>query len=467
MNYWDYRKKAIKLAPRMTTLSGKGEGFKMKEKGRKSNYHQYSIKERTNVKMERLLDTETIGSFAEVSLRAQSCPMPLNIDVWDGLTCPMGCKYCFADYFRHSLYTSFFDNGKTLGLRSCNANDYKNRLDELFKHRGEKTSWDKNELVNAIRLQIPIRLGIRFEDFPPIEREKGVALQLLDYLADNKYPLMINTKSVIPGEDKYLNALARNPAGTAIHYTLISSDDTFLRKIEPGAPTFKQRLNSMKRLAEAGVRVVARIEPWMFLLNDSKDMVDHYIGELKAAGVRHMTFDSYSYSANSKGLETNFRNLGIDFRRMFLISSDSQWLSSLLLGKFIQYFRDNGMECSTFDQGNAPDNDDMICCSVGDKFEDYGFNWGSGVTAIKFIQSRGMTPTTWGHFIKWIEEKGGFLSKQLHDDVKLLWNGRGDGAWPIYWSWGLEAIGQNSEGTIWRFNREHDFREEYWRQLCD
>lgn len=459
MNYWEYRKLIAKLIPRMTVLSGDGLGHKMKEKGRKSNYQQYNIKTQQTDRLERLLDKENINSFVEVSLRAQSCPMPLNIDVWDGLKCPYQCKYCYADYFRHSLYTSFFDNTKSMGLRHCDITKYKAELDKLFTERGKPVEND-NEVVNAIRLGIPMRLGIRFEDFPPIEEKKHISLELLRFLAQASYPVMINTKSALPAKDEYLKALTDNPAKSAIHITMISSDESILKKIEPGAPSFAERIRAAKALARAGVRMVARIEPWMMYINDEKDKVDEYIAALKDAGVKHITFDSYSYSANSRGLATNFMKLGIDFDRMFLLSADSQWLSSFMLGKFMEYFRDTGFDCSTFDQGNVPANDDTICCSVGDWF-DTGFNYGCGVVAIRFIAGRAAQglSTTWKDFCEFVDSKGGWLSSKLKKEVQDIWNGQGDAAWPIYWGEGMKAVGNNEDGIVWTCEDKHSFRK--------
>ena len=464
MNYWELRKHVSKLIPRMTKLSGGlNDGYRMKEKGRKSNYKQFSITTNSMEKMERLLNKDEIQSFAEVSLRAQSCPMPFNIDVWDGLKCPYGCKYCFADYFRHSLYTSFFDNSKEIGMRHCHLTKMKTELDSLMKHRGEKVSGE-NEVINAVRLGIPIRLGIRFEDFPPIERKEGVSLELLKYLRDVQYPVMINTKSDLPGEDAYVRELAGNKGKAAIHFTIISSDEKFLKAIEPGAPSFAKRLAAAKNLVQAGVRVVARIEPWMMFLNDDKAMVDEYIGAIKEAGIEHLTFDSYSYSANGRGLAENFYKIGMDFRRMFLLSSDSQWLSSYMLGKFIDYFREQGLNCSTFDQGNVPSNDDWICCNVGDWFPT-GWNYGCGVVAIRFIRRNGMQRTGWKDFVKFVEGQGGFLSNKLRQEVHLLWNGIGDAAWPLYHAQGIEPAGENGDGAVWRFKEKSDFRERLLENL--
>lgn len=464
MDYWEARRYIATAVPRQTTLNNSpGDLYKQKQKGRKSNYHQFNLATGEMDKLERILSTEGLQSFIEVSLRAQSCPMPLNLDTWDGLRCPMGCRYCFADYFRSSLYTSFFDNGKNLKLRHCDPAVVNKELDKLLGHKGERVSGE-NEVLNAVRLGIPIRFGIRFEDFHNAERKQGISLSVLEHLAQWNYPTMINTKSPIPGsDDRYLKALSENKGKAAIHFTLISSDEEFLKRMEPGAPGFHARLEAGRRLTQAGVRVVARIEPWMMFINDSKDKVDEYIGWIKEAGVTHLTFDSYSYSANSRGLATNFQKMGLDWDRMFLTSSDSQGLSSLMLGKFMRYFRQNGLKCSTFDQGNAPENDDWVCCSVGDWFT--GFNWGCGVMAIRFIQSRGTTPTTWRDFENWVLSKGGWLSSNLRKEVKTLWNAEGDKAWPIDWGQGVIAIGNNEDGLVWNYQGKDDFRVQLFRDV--
>ncbi len=88
MNYYELRKIAARIVPRMTKLMiGKKKQDAVREKGRKKNYHQFSLKTDEWVKQERLLNTEEINSFLEISLRAPACPMPFNMDIWDGLIC--------------------------------------------------------------------------------------------------------------------------------------------------------------------------------------------------------------------------------------------------------------------------------------------------------------------------------------------------------------------------------------------
>lgn len=459
MDYWQLRKLVSKIIPRQAVLSGK-DFVRQKEKGRKSNYHQFNIVTKEMDKMERLLNQDELATVAEVSLRAQSCPMPFNMDIWDGLKCPYACKYCFADYFRHSLYTSFFDNGTKVGLRHAKEENWKRELEKVLSHKGEKVEGE-NQALNAARLNIPLRLGIQFEDFTKSEARHHVSLGVLKYLAEINYPVMINTKSDLLGTDEYAQALVDNKAGAAVHITMISSNEDFIKLIEPGAPSFANRIKAAKALTEKGIRVVARIEPWMIYLNDKKEDVDYYISELKKAGVEHLTLDTYSYSAYSQGLKSNFSEIGIDFERMFLLSSDSQWLSSLLLGKFIEYLQGHGLKCSTFDQGNAPDNDDWICCSVGDYFGEKGagFNWGCGTIADLFIRNS-KYPVAWKEFNSFVESKGGWLSSQLKKEVKMLWNASGDAAWPLYHARGLSAVGSDEDGLIWLY-KDDDFRQDY------
>lgn len=95
MNYWELRSLVSKVIPRRTQLLPiRDRVSAVKEKGRKSNYHQFSITKGEFVKHEHLLNTEEVSSFLEISIRAAACPMPFNIDVWDGLLCPYACKYC-------------------------------------------------------------------------------------------------------------------------------------------------------------------------------------------------------------------------------------------------------------------------------------------------------------------------------------------------------------------------------------
>jgi len=459
MNYWELRSIVKRLVPRQTRLlPTKRQRASIREKGRKSNYHQFNLFSGEFDKQERLLNTEEVSSFLEVSLRAQACPMPLNLDVWDGLRCGFGCRYCYADNFRASLYTSFFDNSKSMGLRHCNPEYYKAELDKLFKNRGKRLN-GADEKAKAISLEIPMRFGIRFEDFLPAEGRKKISLSMLRYLADNEYPVMVNTKADLIGREDYVRALADNPAKAAVHITMITSDNEINRRLEPGAPPFLHRIGAAKQLTSAGVRVVARIEPFMVFINDHPDRTLEYMEALKDAGIRHITWDTYSYSAKNPTIRQAFYQEGFDFERMFTLMSDSQGIGSILLGKFMELFREAGFECSTFDLGNVPTNEDAICCSVGDWFRG-GWNHGCIVSMIQFIIRSYPLPVSWVDYQAWVETSGGFLSEALRREVQALWNLKGNTAYCPNWAPGVLPHGIDQHGRVWRYDPSHDFRED-------
>ena len=466
MDYWELRAVVARIVPRMTQLSSsRKKAEAVQEKGRKKNYSQFNLRHNEWRKQERLLNTEEINSFLEISVRAAACPMPFNMDIWDGLVCPFACIYCFANAFRASLYTAFFDNSKTMGFRHCNPTYYKQEMDKMDKYRGLSIQEIRklSGINKAFAMQIPVRLGIRFEDFLKNEGKEHVSLEMLKYLRDIEYPVMINSKAALPSSDGYIQALSENKAGAAIHITLISSNDEILHRLEPGAPDYKERLKALKDLAAAGVHVVARIEPYLFLLNDQREDVEKYIEDIWEAGVRNLTFDTYSYTAINPGIRQTFINLGYDFDRMYLAGCDSQPLGSILLGKFMELFREKGFSCSSFDMGNVPSNDDAICCEVGHYFKG-GFNYGSTVMAARYIKRKAPEKVSWSIYENYVNKKGGFLTEELRMEVKKLWNLEGNVAYSHKWAAGLIAVGRDQDGLLWTIDSS-DYRYDILESL--
>lgn len=221
----------------------------------------------------------------------------------------------------------------------------------------------------------------------------------------------------------------------------------------------------MAAMVAAGVRVVARIEPFLPFLTDARDDVERYMEDLKAAGVKHITFDTYSYSANNPGIRQDFLNQGIDWERIFTVGCDSQGLGSLLLGEFMAMWRREGFSCSTFDLGNVAGNDQTICCEVGDWFGG-GWNYGCTVMAIRFIQEAGR-PVSWEDFKEYVDEHGGFLSPALELDVHRLWNVEGNNAYAPSWGQGIVPVGWNRDGIIWEYQIKDDFRKDLLSGLTE
>lgn len=372
---------------------------------------------------------------------------------------------CFANNFRASLYTAFFDNSKTMGLRHCNPSYYKAEMDKMAKYRAmsKEDKFNLKGITKAFALEIPLRMGIRFEDFTRSEEKYGISLQMLQYLRDIEYPVMINSKSDLPAQDAYVRAMADNKAKAAVHITMITSNEIIIKQLEPGAPSYARRLEALRRLNEAGVRAVPRIEPYLFLLTDRREDVEQYIQDIWDAGSRHITFDTYSYTANNSGIRQEFINEGYDYDRMFIAGADSQPLGSILLSKFMELFRDKGFSCSTFDLGNTPTNDQNICCEVEDWF-DRGWNYGCTVMASRYISLQKGFPVRWRDFVQWVDKHGGFLTDEIKEEVHRLWNIEGNVAYSHRWAAGLVPCGLDEDGLIWR-KEDSDYRKDLIKEI--
>jgi hypothetical protein len=131
----------------------------------------------------------------------------------------------------------------------------------------------------------------------------------------------------------------------------------------------------------------------------------------------------------------------------------------------MDYFRKAGLQCSTFDAGNVPFNDDPVCCSVSDLFGLDRFCLGNTTSAIRFIVGRGKQKTSWGDFASRVEGKNGFLSSVFKNEVKQLWNICGDTSFSLDHAAGLLPVGQDQDGLVWAFDKDHDFREEMLRRV--
>lgn len=464
-DYWTTRDALAKIIfPRTQHLFNKpllrfSNTTDIKEKGRKKGYAQYNILSNRFERKELHFKGEIIKNFIELSSHAANCPLPINIDPYDNIRCPFGCIYCFSNYYRASLYSSFYDNYKEVGIRACAPNYFIPKMEKLLS-ASERPIGGASPLTKGISLKIPIRIGARFENLLPIEREKKITLRMMQFLLDNRYPFLVNTKSPVIAEDEYLKILSSFKKGTGVQFTMISSDQKLLSKIEPHAPLLKDRMKACKILSEEGIHVIARLQPLMFFINDEKSAVDDYIGLLKENGIKNVTMENVSHLSTSK-MKERFVIAGYDFDKMDQFTTLSQRLASFLMSKFSAYIREQGINISSNDFGQATENShEYICCGLKEDPPWDNLNYGNIFTAIRFIQRRG-TPTAWSDFDMFVQKRGGFLSDAIRTDVNAMWNViEYDDSLAIDFGAHLIPVGQDEDGLIWKYDKTFDLRKE-------
>ena len=181
--------------------------------------------------------------------------------------CEHGCVYCFARPTHAYL-------GMSPGL------DFESKL---FV-KPEAAELLEKELAAPGYSPKVIAIGTNTDPYQPIERKYQVMRRILEVLERAGHPAGIVTKSALVLRD--LDILARmaerNLAKVALSVTTLDAD--LARRMEPRAATPMRRLETLRRLSQAGVPTTVMVAPVIPALNDSE--IERILDAAQAAGVK-------------------------------------------------------------------------------------------------------------------------------------------------------------------------------------
>ena len=178
-------------------------------------------------------------------------PFDRSINPYRG--CEHGCIYCYARPSHAWL-------GFSPGL------DFETRL--VFKP--DAASLLRAELAKPGYACAPIALGSNTDPYQPVERDLGITRAILEVLAECGHPVMIVTKSARVERDiDLLDAMARaNRCSVSVSVTTL--DRSLARRMEPRASAPHRRLETVRRLAGAGIPTGVFASPMIPFLNDAE-----------------------------------------------------------------------------------------------------------------------------------------------------------------------------------------------------
>jgi DNA repair photolyase len=181
--------------------------------------------------------------------------------------CEHGCVYCFARPTHAYL-------GLSPGL------DFESRL---FV-KPEAAELLEKELAHPKYSPRVIAIGTNTDPYQPIERRYKVMRRILEVLDRTNHPVGIVTKSALVLRD--LDILARmaqrNLVKVALSVTTLDPD--LARKMEPRAATPMRRLETLRRLSQAGVPTTVMVAPIIPAINDMD--IERILEAAKMAGVK-------------------------------------------------------------------------------------------------------------------------------------------------------------------------------------
>ncbi|MEW9918787.1 PA0069 family radical SAM protein [Marimonas sp. MJW-29] len=201
--------------------------------------------------------------------RSPDLPFDRSINPYRG--CEHGCVYCFARSTHAYL-------GLSPGL------DFETRLIA----RPQAAEVLRRELANKRYRVAPIAIGTNTDPYQPVEKDFAIMRECLNVLEEAGHPTAIVTKgSLIERDIDILARMARRGL-IRVGISVTTLDAKLSRLMEPRAPSPARRLQTIRRLAEAGIPVRVMASPMIPALTDPE--LEKILEAGRDAGARHASW---------------------------------------------------------------------------------------------------------------------------------------------------------------------------------
>jgi DNA repair photolyase len=211
--------------------------------------------------------TVQVDATRKIITRNQSPDIGFDRSINPYRGCEHGCVYCFARPTHAYL-------GLSPGLDFESKLFVKPDAAELLEKELSAPNYDPKVIA----------IGTNTDPYQPIERRYQVMRRILEVLDRANHPVGIVTKSALVLRD--LDILARmaerNLAKVALSVTTL--DPQLARTMEPRAATPMRRLETLRRLSQAGVPTTVMVAPVIPAINDMD--IERILDAAKMAGVK-------------------------------------------------------------------------------------------------------------------------------------------------------------------------------------
>jgi DNA repair photolyase len=338
------------------------------------------------------------------------------------------------------MFPAYFDNWTPELVRPADIKSFEKMLSLAYSDKETK-----NRIALGLRKGIAFGLGVRSEPFLlPIERETETTLKILKLFKEYNHPVLLLVKSNLPAKSPYFDVLSEMKVATVI--SIIAGDQRKIAKLEPHAPSSKERWQAIKTLNESGLWAAVKFEPVLPSINDSEDELRRFGAEALESDCQHITF--YNYHASRKPMaKSNFEKKGFDFDKLWNANKDEAWQPNAK--RIMKLFKSTGIPTSTADWVNMPfDSACESCCGIDliwkNGFDKFTFRHACAVLKesgeVRWKDMVNANPTLYN-------EEDFNLMKRLWNDVDEKMYGMRD----LYDNYYIDAAGEDKDGmTIWK-----------------
>ncbi len=197
--------------------------------------------------------------------------------------CEHGCIYCYARPSHSYL-------GLSPGL------DFETRL----YAKDNAIELMRQELSARNYQPVPIMLGANTDAYQPIERKRGLTRAILELLAETRHPVDIVTKNALVERDLDLLVSMAREGLVSVTLSVTTLDNDIARRMEPRASAPARRIETIRRLAAAGVPCGVNVAPVIPFLTDSE--LEDILAAAADAGASHAGYVLLRLPWELKGL---------------------------------------------------------------------------------------------------------------------------------------------------------------------
>jgi len=211
--------------------------------------------------------TVTLDATRKIITRNQSPDIGFDRSINPYRGCEHGCIYCFARPTHAYL-------GLSPGL------DFESRL---FAKPDAPELLERELAAPSYQPKV-IAIGTNTDPYQPIERRYQIMRRILEVLDRASHPVGIVTKSalVLRDIDILARMAQRNLVKVALSVTTL--DPQLARVMEPRAATPMRRLETLRRLNQAGIPTTVMVAPIIPAINDME--IERILDAAALAGVR-------------------------------------------------------------------------------------------------------------------------------------------------------------------------------------
>jgi DNA repair photolyase len=206
---------------------------------------------------------------ARTVLNRVAPPMPFRWSANPYRGCVHACAYCYA---RPSHIAFDLDGGTDFERHIF----VKVNAPTVLRDELRRPSWQ--------RTREAVHIGTIVDPYQPVEGRYRITRGMLEALAATRTPATLTTKNSLVQRDLDVLRELQARAGCAVCVSVTSLDAALLRRLEPGTPPPLRRLETIRRLVEAGIPAGVMAMPLLPGITDDVESLAALAAASRACG---------------------------------------------------------------------------------------------------------------------------------------------------------------------------------------